>query len=154
MFSKKRKSYKYFCRVIVLISMSAPAELRWLTSAINADRSQMSHRFYRICSLALRNLSTAFSTPMKLKQDQLERLATSILANYHAKELITPKANEADMKAKVMAILSQNFAEEEAIEEEARQMLASYARVSKDMDPYKMFILAKQKLAAKKGFIL
>jgi hypothetical protein len=91
---------------------------------------------------------------MKLKQDQLERLATSILANYHAKELITPKANEADMKAKVMAILSQNFAEEEAIEEEARQMLASYARVSKDMDPYKMFILAKQKLAAKKGFIL
>jgi Protein of unknown function (DUF507) len=134
--------------------MSAPAELRWLTSAINADRNQMSHRFYRICSLALRHLSTAFSTPMKLKQDQLERLATSILANYHAKVLITPKANEADMKAKVMAILSQNFAEEEAIEEEARQMLASYARVSKDMDPYKMFILAKQKLAAKKGFIL
>ena len=91
---------------------------------------------------------------MKLKQDQLERLAASILANYNAKALITPKANEANLKAKVMAILSQNFAEEEAIEEEARQMLASYARVSKDMDPYKMFVLAKQKLAAKKGFIL
>ena len=91
---------------------------------------------------------------MKLKQDQLERLATSILANYNAKELIIPKAPEADLKAKVTAIVSQNFAEEEAIEEEARQMLASYARVSKDMDPYKMFILAKQKLAAKKGFIL
>lgn len=91
---------------------------------------------------------------MKLKQDQLERLASSILANYDAKELIIPKANEANLKAKVMAIVSQNFAEEEAIEEEARQMLASYARVSKDMDPYKMFILAKQKLAAKKGFIL
>lgn len=154
MVSKKRNSYKYFYRVIVLISTGALAELRWLTSAINADRNQMSHRFYRICSLALRNLSTTFSTPMKLKQDQLERLATSILANYNAKELITPKANEADLKAKVMAILSQNFAEEEAIEEEARQMLASYARISKDMDPYKMFILAKQKLAAKKGFIL
>jgi hypothetical protein len=91
---------------------------------------------------------------MKLKQDQLERLATSILANYRAKELIAPKANEAELKAKVMAILSQNFAEEDAIEEEAREMLASYARASKDMDPYKMFILAKQKLAAKKGFIL
>jgi hypothetical protein len=91
---------------------------------------------------------------MKLKQDQLERLATSILANYRAKELIVAKANEAELKGKIMAVLSHNFAEEDAIEEEARQMLASYARVSKDMDPYKMFILAKQKLAAKKGFIL
>lgn len=134
--------------------MNSPEELRWLTSAINADSSQMSHRFYRLCPLALRNLSTSFSTPMKLKQDQLERLATSVLANYRAKELITPRANEAELKAKVMAILSQNFAEEDAIEEEARKMLASYARVSKDMDPYKMFILAKQKLAAKRGFIL
>ena len=33
-------------------------------------------------------------------------------------------------------------------------MLASYARATKDVDPYKMFLLAKQKLAAKKGFIL
>jgi hypothetical protein len=134
--------------------MSAHGRLRLLTSAINADSSQMSHSFYRTCSLALRNLFTSFSTAMKLKQDQLERLATSILANYQAKGLITPKANEAELKAKVMAILSQNFAEEEAIEEEARKMLASYARVSKDMDPYRMFILAKQKLAAKRGFIL
>jgi hypothetical protein len=91
---------------------------------------------------------------MKLKQDQLERLATSILTNYGSKELIIPKTNEAELKAKVIAIISQNFAEEEAIEEEARKMLASYARVSKDMDPYKMFILAKQKLAAKRGFVL
>jgi hypothetical protein len=53
-----------------------------------------------------------------------------------------------------MAIISHNFAEEEAIEEEARAMLASYARATKDVDPYKMFLLAKQKLAAKKGFIL
>ena len=53
-----------------------------------------------------------------------------------------------------MAIISHNFAEEEAIEAEARAMLASYARATKDVDPYKMFLLAKQKLAAKKGFIL
>ena len=29
-----------------------------------------------------------------------------------------------------------------------------YAQATRDMDPYKMFLLAKQKLAAKKGFIL
>jgi hypothetical protein len=53
-----------------------------------------------------------------------------------------------------MRIVSQNFAEEEAIEEEARKMLSSHVRAARDMDPYKMFLIAKQKLAAKKGFIL
>ena len=91
---------------------------------------------------------------MKLKQEQLERLANTLLANYRTKELIQPKADEPQIKAKVMATIAQNFAEEEAIEDEARKMLASHARVSKDMDPYKMFILAKQKLATKRGFIL
>jgi hypothetical protein len=51
-------------------------------------------------------------------------------------------------------VIAKNFAEEEAIEEEVRNMLASHARVARDMDPYKMFLLAKQKLAARKGFIL
>ena len=91
---------------------------------------------------------------MKIKQEQLERLAIALLANYHAKELINPKTTEPELKAKIMSIISHNFAEEEAIEAEARAMLASYPRATKDVDPYKMFLLAKQKLAAKKGFIL
>jgi hypothetical protein len=95
-----------------------------------------------------------FPQPMKIKPEQLERLANSLLASYRAKELISPKATEAELKAKIAAIINENFAEEEKIEEEARKMLASYAQVAKDMDPYKMFLLAKQKLAAKKGFIL
>jgi hypothetical protein len=91
---------------------------------------------------------------MKIKQEQLERLALALLANYHAKELIIPKSTEPELKAKIMAIIKQNFAEEEVIEQEARTMLASYAQGARDLDPYKMFLLAKQKLAAKKGFIL
>jgi hypothetical protein len=91
---------------------------------------------------------------MKIKQEQLERLALALLANYHAKELIIPKTTEPEMKAKIMAIINQNFAEEEAIEQEARTMLASHAQGARDVDPYKMFLLAKQKLAVKKGFIL
>ena len=91
---------------------------------------------------------------MKLKQEQLERLASALLANYHAHELIRSKASEPELKARIMAVISQNFAEEQAIEDEARKMLASYAHAARDMDPYKMFLIAKQKLAAKKGFIL
>jgi len=91
---------------------------------------------------------------MKIKQEQLDRLASALLGNYQAKELITSKVTDPELRAKIIAIISHNFAEEEAIEEEARAVLASYARATKDVDPYKMFLLAKQKLAAKKGFIL
>ncbi len=91
---------------------------------------------------------------MKIKQEQLERLALALLANYRTKELIIPKSTEPELKSKIMAIINQNFAEEEIIEQEARTMLASYAHGARDVDPYKMFLLAKQKLAAKKGFIL
>jgi hypothetical protein len=91
---------------------------------------------------------------MKIKQEQLERLALALLANYRTKELIIPKSTEPELKSKIMAIINQNFAEEEIIEQEARTMLASYAQGARDVDPYKMFLLAKQKLAAKKGFIL
>ena len=91
---------------------------------------------------------------MKIKPEQLERIASSLIANFRTKELIVTKADDALIKSKIVEIIAKNFAEEEAIEEEARKMLASHAQSSRDMDPYKMFLLAKQKLAAKKGFIL
>ena len=91
---------------------------------------------------------------MKMKHEQLERLADALLASYHAKELIVPKSTEPELKDEIVAIIERNFSEEEAIEQEARTMLASYARNAKDVDPFKMFLLAKQKIAAKKGFIL
>jgi len=91
---------------------------------------------------------------MKIKTEQLNRLASQLIAAYRKKDLIVTKATDAELIAKVAEAINRNFAEEEAIEEEARKMLASFAQASKDMDPYKMFLLAKQKLAAKKGFIL
>jgi hypothetical protein len=95
-----------------------------------------------------------FPQPMKVKPDQLERLAQLLVQHYQAKGFITARGSDADIKRKIVEVIAANFAEEETIEEEARQMLASYARATKDMDPYKMFLIAKQKLAAKKGFVL
>ena len=91
---------------------------------------------------------------MKIKPEQLERLAQLLLLRYQAKALMTAKGSEADIKRKIVEVVAENFAQEDAIEEEARKMLASVARAAKDMDPYKMFLIAKQKLAARKGFIL
>lgn len=91
---------------------------------------------------------------MKIKPEQLDRLAEQLLSSYRNQDILAPKAPEAAIKAKIVEIVAGNFAEEEAIEEEARRLLATHARATREMDPYKMFLLAKQKLAAQKGFIL
>ena len=77
-----------------------------------------------------------------------------LLKDYHSKDLIVLKAKETDIRAKIKDIITENFHEEEVIEEEARKMLASHAGQVKEMDHYKMFVLIKQKLAQKRGFIL
>ncbi len=76
------------------------------------------------------------------------------MKSYQTKELIVPKVKENDIRAKIKDVLTRNFHEEEVIEEEARAMLASHAGQVKEMDHYKMFLLIKQKLAQKRGFIL
>ena len=91
---------------------------------------------------------------MKIKPEQLEQIAIMLLANYQKRALLVSKAADSAIKTNMIEVIAKNFAEEEAIEDEARKMLASVAPASRDMDPYKMFLLAKQKLAAKKGFIL
>ena len=91
---------------------------------------------------------------MKIKPQQLEQLSTLLVKRYRAKELMVSRAGDGELKTVIESVISANFAAEEAIENEARQMIAAHAAAARDMDPYKMFLIAKQKLAAKKGFIL
>jgi len=91
---------------------------------------------------------------MKVKTEQLERFAVLLLKSYHDKDVIIPKTHEAALKQAIVEIVTKNLVEEEAIEDEARKMLAAHPQGSRDVDPYKLFLLAKQKLAAKRGFVL
>jgi hypothetical protein len=91
---------------------------------------------------------------MKIRPEELEKLGELLVSTYQDKGLMVAKTSEALIKKKIAEIIARNFAEEEAIEEEARKMLAAHAQATRDMDSYKMYLLAKQKLAAKKGFIL
>lgn len=94
---------------------------------------------------------------MKIKPEQADRLVDEILKAYRTKELIAFKAGEGEVRAKIRDTILRNFHEEEVIEEEAREMLASHAgdvRRAGEMDQHKMFLLIKQKIAQKKGFVL
>lgn len=91
---------------------------------------------------------------MKIRPEELERLSAILLSVYRDKDLMIARAADDVIKKKIAAIVAANFAEEEAIEDEARAMLAAHAAAAREMDSYKMYLLAKQKIAAKKGFIL
>ncbi len=81
-------------------------------------------------------------------------MADRLLNNCRAKDLIILKTDEGAVRKRIGEIITQNFREEEAIEEEARKMLDNLAGQTKTMDQHKMFLMIKQKLAEKKGFIL
>jgi len=91
---------------------------------------------------------------MKIKTEQLDLLVDILLRHYQAKELVALKAKESDIRVRIRKILEQNFHEEEVLEKEAREMLSSHTLQVKEMDHHRMFLLIKQKLAQKKGFIL
>lgn len=94
---------------------------------------------------------------MKIRPEQLDRLVEGLLKAYRAKELIVLKGAETAVREKIKNTIVNNFHEEEVIEEEARAMIASHAgqmRQAGEMDQHKMFLLIKQKLAEKKGFVL
>ena len=91
---------------------------------------------------------------MKIKPEQIDRLIDHLLKNSRAKSLLNLKADEGTVRERIRQIITQNFQQEEAIEEEAKKMLDSYSRESKSMDQHKMFLLIKQRLAQKKGFVL
>jgi hypothetical protein len=94
---------------------------------------------------------------MKIKPEQAEKLADQLLKSYRAKEMIVLKAEESAVRDKIKKTILENFHDEEVIEEEAREMLATHAgqmRQAGEMDQHKMFLLIKQKLAEKKGFVL
>ena len=91
---------------------------------------------------------------MKIKGEQLDRLVDHLLNTYKAKNFVNLKTKESNIRTKIKDIIAKNFQEEETIEEEARKLMASHAGQVREMDPYKMFVLIKQKLAEKKGFIL
>ena len=92
---------------------------------------------------------TDFSAPSR----QAFELACGLAGQYGAKlilvHVLTPPPTAPLPYGEVNLV-----AEEDAIEEEARKVLAAHTQGSRDVDPYKMFLLAKQKLAAKRGFIL
>jgi hypothetical protein len=89
-----------------------------------------------------------------MKPEQIEKLAELLIQELLRAKLTVLKADKQAAESKIKDIIAKNFAEEQQIENEARQLLAANRGAVPELDEHKMFLLIKQKLARQKGFVL
>lgn len=89
-----------------------------------------------------------------LRETQIDALARYLVSGLIARGSISPKAPQEDLVSCVIELMSQNFAIEAQIEEEADQMAEREARKNPGVDATRLRTMIKQRLAERKDFVL
>jgi hypothetical protein len=90
----------------------------------------------------------------------IERFATALVRRLGEAPFVELTASEEAVKARVTALLHENFSQEAAIEDEARAQAEALVRKGapgvrrEDLDPRRVEQLMKQRLAKERGFVL
>ena len=91
---------------------------------------------------------------MKLRDGEMQRIATSILSRLEKANLGKITSNRAALEQRIAAAIRGNIREEEEIEAEANRFADSHAREMVGMDRHKVLQLVKERIAKEKGFTL
>jgi len=89
-----------------------------------------------------------------IRETQIDALASFLVRGLIARGAITPKADEKDLVACVVELMSANFEKEAAIDDEAAQMAEELARKDSRLDVNRLRAMLRQRIAEKKGFTL
>ena len=93
---------------------------------------------------------------MKLNANQIQYICEKVLRDLKEKNIIVFNVDEHTVLKRMMAELEKNLKEEEAIELEAKKLLAQHQGElnSSGMNQGKFFMMLKKEIAKKKGFVL
>jgi len=89
-----------------------------------------------------------------LSEAQIDALASHLVHGLLARGSIKPKADEKELMACVVELMSANFEEETRLEDEAEKQAETLARQNPGMDASRLRMMIKRRLAEKKGFTL
>jgi hypothetical protein len=89
-----------------------------------------------------------------ITEAQIDSLATHLVQGLIARGAISPKADEKDLIACVVELMSENFETEARIDEEADRVATHEARKDSRIDVTRLRGMIRQRLAEKKGFTL
>jgi len=85
---------------------------------------------------------------------QVDALAAHLVHGLIVRGVIKPQADEKELLACVVELLSANFEEEARIDDEADRQAEMLARRNPGVDASKLRTGIRQRLAEKKGFVL
>lgn len=91
---------------------------------------------------------------MKLRDGEMQRIATSILARLEKGSLLRVTGQRAPIEQRIVAGLRANIRAEEDIEAEAAKFAESHSRELVGMDRHKVMQLVKERIAKERGFTL
>ena len=89
-----------------------------------------------------------------LSERQIDSMATHLVHGLIERAGVLPLAEEKDLIACVVEMMSANFEQESRIEDEAELQAQALARQNPGVDPTRLRVGIRQRLAAKVGFIL
>lgn len=89
-----------------------------------------------------------------LSEAQIDALANHMVHGLLARGSVKPKADEKELVACVVELMSANFEEETRLEDEAEKQAETLARQNPGTDASKLRTMIKRRLAEKKGFTL
>ena len=95
---------------------------------------------------------------MRLKEEQIRRLAEKVYSDLYADGLITPRGEQKDVVAGIASAISQNFAADQKLERDAEKLLdetiAGMGRGAAEIDRRRMLKMIKDKLAKERKIVL
>lgn len=89
-----------------------------------------------------------------ITEAQIDALAAHLVHGLVVGGVIKPKADEKELVACVVELMSANFEEEARIEDEAERQAEILARQNPGVDATKLRAGIRSRLAEKKGFVL
>jgi len=93
---------------------------------------------------------------MRLNTNQIQYICERVLKDLKEKNLIVFHSDEQSVLKRMMAEFEKNLKDEEAIDLEAKKLLAQHQGElnSSGMNQGKFFMMLKKEIAKKKGFVL
>jgi hypothetical protein len=95
---------------------------------------------------------------MRLKEEQIRRLAEKVYNDLSADGLITVRGEQKKVLDGIAAAISRNFADEQTLERDAEKLLdetmAAMGRGAADIDRRRMLKMIKDKLAKERKIVL
>jgi len=95
---------------------------------------------------------------MRLREDQIHRLAEKVYSDLDAEGLIKPKGERSAVVAGIAKAISNDFNREQLLERDAERLLdetvAAMGRGAAEIDRRKMLRMIKEKLAKERKIVL